>query len=594
MARLLQCGFESGHYLPEGVATATLAPGIVTSPVHGGTYCAECVGATTNGVQVNFTQVSGRSMYLRVWIRFAGFPSPGPQRVVNIRDSTVIMPGLQVSNGGVLSWTAGGTGTTTLLTNTWYCLEMTWTNNGSAMSGSARINGVQFATQSSATAQISDNAQIGWLGSDTGGSLFLDDIALNDDQGSDQNTWPGTTGVILLAIPVSDNLIGADWKLGTNAAVSANAFQSVNNIPPTGKAVASGADGDQIRDSVNNAAGAASQADLNMQSYTTAGLPSGYLIAAMQLIAIIGDSNASTQYNIGLQLLSNPAEGAETTKVTPTGATTAWPSTSSWTHARNAFIYSPTFTAGTSPVARVAKRTGTTQSMLVCLIGVSFEHTPPSSDSENLLTGGATAGGVAVTGKETLLTGGAIAKGNEVTQSELQTGGAVAGGVALANVATLTTGGAVANGRAITMAQLLIAGGALAGGNEVTESEGDFLVVGGALAKGLPVGSATPLEIGAALAGGTFVIITELEDLVVGGALAGGVVIDGALGALGRGAAVAGFNDVGALIVLEIGGAVAGGFEVHFLLTRPGFQGRGGLLHPRPGFVAENEQREVG
>jgi hypothetical protein len=373
VSRLAFGGAEGQAVLVDGL-TAAGTVNIDTSTPRSGAACFEFPSGGTNRLNLTFTHVDGRWFYKRAWIYFSANPSAAVD-VLTIGSSTTVIDKVTLTTAGKLT-APDGTLTAALSTG-WHCVELGYTRDASNNFLTAcRIDGVVLGANRSFSSAIPPNT---FKTGNTNGAahaitLRMDDWALNDDQGSAQNSWPGTLEKILVALPSSDNAIGTDIKLGTGTTPSSNAFDAINNTPPLGVADATaGSDGKQLRDIAATTTEPASDADVNAQSYTTAGASAGATITATQIVGIVGHANATDRQS-AIKLVSNPADAAETTSPTNTSGAGTFPT--GWVRAAGAITAAPTVTLGTQPVLRWGKRAANSNATLCCFLGVYFGYEP--------------------------------------------------------------------------------------------------------------------------------------------------------------------------------------------------------------------------
>jgi hypothetical protein len=119
--------------------------------------------------------------------------------------------------------------------------------------------------------------RVGWLtapGVDS--NLNADDVAVNNDTGTKQNTWPGD-GVVVYQVPVTDGISLGSW---TDCSGAASIKNGLNKLPPVGladhtNAAHTGAACHQVRVAVNTA----QTANGYFGSPALAGAPTDLLLA---------------------------------------------------------------------------------------------------------------------------------------------------------------------------------------------------------------------------------------------------------------------------------------------------------------------------
>lgn len=210
MARLWSCGFELNsaangvEYDTNGGATST----IVSTTVHGGTYANQInltISAVTNTHQ--FASSNINQIYARIYFNFVSFPTT-THNIMRLSDTTTaVICAINMSSAGVASLIdkLGNVigSASAITTGSWHYLELFM--NATPASGSrvitGRLDGTQFATSSNRTStQLAAAAAVNWgfMAGNATTKFFVDDIAINDNSGSFQNTWPGAGQIIHL------------------------------------------------------------------------------------------------------------------------------------------------------------------------------------------------------------------------------------------------------------------------------------------------------------------------------------------------------------------------------------------------------------
>ena len=368
MARLGFGGFEGNDVTLEGLVT--IPSFITSSPVpRSGSFAGRCASISTFA----FTGVNGRSYFARTyWNQTAtGLDHP----ILTFRNSATDLVYAQylASSGTIRLFNAVGSAqigsaSAALGQNQWYRIELKITiGTGAVDAAELLIDGVSIASTSGAS--ISDlvpNTLA--LGTDT--TAALDDWALNDDQGSNQNSYPGSGGIVLL-VPISDNARAALWTGGVGG--TTNLFDAVNNEPPIGTATET--DLTQI-EHAGGAAGSTDAYDANMTTYTTAGIGASDTINVLQLLAAHGEDIATGTKLLAFSVVSNPAiaTSGNVNAGDNVGALGTWPS--NWAVHRGTVTYTPSVTVGTSPVMRALRPETANRVASVCFMGMLVDYTP--------------------------------------------------------------------------------------------------------------------------------------------------------------------------------------------------------------------------
>lgn len=394
MARLATCGFEMGLF-PTGANASEgegfLPGGVPTSDaVNPRLNQGRCAKAASGDATARYTGWSiasptlGRTYYFRSYIRPSALPSLGTLRVMEVYTAAFgFLCAVRLNAAGRLEFlnTAGtvvGTGTTVLPTGAYSRVELSINVASSgASSFTVRLEGVAEIT---GTATITNTAP-GYFSTGKCNAvnptidLYWDDVALNDDQGSDQNTWPGD-GKITWLKPVADVAVGVFQKPG---GATANLYTSVDNLPPVGIG-----DSTNVADAEKSIRGgfAAGNYDCTLQDYVTAGVENGALIKVVQAVTSVGRSVASPAVNGQIRMLANPSESDPGANLVAPTINNTHASATGGNHlvTRGAKIYNPTVTYGTGPTLRLRKTDAAAQALYSDSLGayVEWQHRPPA------------------------------------------------------------------------------------------------------------------------------------------------------------------------------------------------------------------------
>ena len=385
MARLATTGFEVQHISPDAElgplsGATTGSPTITTSTVRSGA-AALSVPASSWWRIDGFAPTLGRSYFLRTYVRFSSVAPSATLPLVSFYGSGVNAWSVSMTTGGSLGIFQADFGAqvgsgTTLSANTWYRVEVEW-NIPAASTGTLGlyVDGTQIARSTTADVNNSTTSTQCYIGNDaaTGVTVFFDDIALNDDQGANQNTLPGAGNVVMLK-PTSDNAVGTGWEAPQTAGSDVTAiFTSLDNTPPTGVAH-SDVDANNARYIFNIASTTTGNYDANMTTYTAAGIGASDTITLVQTIINTGQPVATARAG-AVDLVSNPDQGTETSFSTfANGVAGTWPT--NWRTTRGLLVYRPERDEGNRPVARVGKRVANVAVVMADLLGVYVEYVP--------------------------------------------------------------------------------------------------------------------------------------------------------------------------------------------------------------------------
>jgi hypothetical protein len=266
----------------------------------------------------------------------------------------------------------------------WHRIELKAVDNGTQWTaGELRVDGVTIHSFSGATQTLGSRGfYAGWVLTAQAGTnkfIYMDDVACNDSTGSVNNDWCGPGRVVLLR-PISDNARGTGWT--TDSGGTTNFFNCEDNTPPVGIAdTVGGAGTSQIR---NATANANSDVDLDMTTYSTAGISSSDIVRA--IVPIISTAApVVTAAKLGeVGVVSNPT--IANLALSSTGTSGAfWQGVAGgtfptgWKWSFGTISENPAVTVGTSPVMRVRQVTSSTRIAVVDFMGLYVDYTPSSS-----------------------------------------------------------------------------------------------------------------------------------------------------------------------------------------------------------------------
>jgi hypothetical protein len=390
VARLQTKGFELGYLgtsAPDGltITAATPALSISTAQPRSGSrslFMPVATSGGSNNAYLTQAGVTGVTYSWRSYVYLTGFPPSGQAvnflAITTSGDVGIVV--LQIDSTGNLTFinnaasTTIGTGTITL--NTWYRVEISIkidTTTAANATAECQINGVSIgSTTGSLGTTLPSRYKYNGDNQPSGGlSYYVDDVALNDSTGTSQTSWPGSGKVVLL-VPTSDN---ARTGFTGGAGGTTSLFDGVDNIPPVG-AADPGTNTSQIRDATSSAT---DNYDANMTTYSAAGIGAGDTISLVYWMISHSTASLTSVPTRAGRLVSNPAEGADTTLTLPSAVAGAW--AVGWATDRGAMIYNPTVTLGTAPVLRVGKRTASTRIVDVAFMGIYVEYVPAAPKS---------------------------------------------------------------------------------------------------------------------------------------------------------------------------------------------------------------------
>lgn len=197
--------------------------------------------------------------------------------------------------------------------------------------------------------------------------VYWDDVAINDDVGSINNTWIGPGRVILMT-PTSDSQVGS-WTGGSGG--TTNLFDAINNLPPAGTASESNTTQIESADSSGN--NATDEYRGNCGTYRNKGIVPGSTIRAIKAWVMHGeDVNTNTKTgSFGFQ--SNPAVAYEAfTYGNDAGALGTYPT--NWVRT-SSLIEGPSIDVDSDLILGLRKTDTGTRVASVCFLGAYVDYT---------------------------------------------------------------------------------------------------------------------------------------------------------------------------------------------------------------------------
>lgn len=402
MARLVTAGFELNEATnatsPDGAVQGGGAATITSATVRSGAFalsCASGAGNLNGYFSWSYTLAASRTYFARAYLNFSQFPTAAT-KILDAEGSGGGFLYIAVTSTGTLQLIDGGAVTqigadsAALSLGVWYRVELSTIINGSTQvtGGAGRLEGAEFASGNIATPSAAGvGAFAGWVATPGANkTMFVDDVAVNDDQGGSQNTWPGE-GRIVLLVPTATSASGTGWTLGTGTAEGGNGWNSVNNKPPVGVTnLEAGSDPKQIRNASSNAN---VNWDGTMTTYTAAGVAANATINVVDpIIATAAPvSTGAKQGTVGVvsnPVIANIALGPGGTSGAFWSGTTEGTYTTGWKWSHGTATYAPSVTLGTAPVMRVTQVTSSTRIATVCFMGMYVDFTPALAPHEQV------------------------------------------------------------------------------------------------------------------------------------------------------------------------------------------------------------------
>lgn len=241
MARLWQSGFElnsSGSNVEFTSISNVLSTAVVRSGTYSGLFDTVAAGAGRVGRYEFAAANSAAGYYLRTYIYFTAFPDTGILPFLGLSDTATSAfnhIAIQCNTNGTLElWNLEdnaqvGSDSSALSLNTWYSIELKADFTTIASTAiDARINGSSFASGTVNLANGARSAVFGFASAVIFATAYFDDIALNDDSGSSQTSYPGSGKIIHL----TPNAVGdvSNWTL--KAGQSGDHYLQVDEVTP--------------------------------------------------------------------------------------------------------------------------------------------------------------------------------------------------------------------------------------------------------------------------------------------------------------------------------------------------------------------------
>jgi hypothetical protein len=481
MARLITCGFEAQRLNTTALTTAegeacyyVGTPAFNTSVQRSGAACLEAAGAKNATFDRAF--VLDRTYFVRfAFRRTAAVSAVTSICYVEAASSAIVITARLNTSEELQLGDANGTSvgsTVATSQDTWHLAELKFVvptaGNGTAslkMDGTAVTTDLSIDVNNAAPILI----RFGNSNPSAGTTVYIDDVAVNDDQDASQNTWAGDGKVILLKPTVLGAGGRGNWVDGGGG--TTNLHLAVNNTPPVG--TAAGSNGTQIE----NATSGTSSSEFDCTTYTAGGVGGSDTISLLQGLWRVATSSTTSGNTGTARVFGNPDIGGDDAIDFEGAGATAGTDPAGWRTYKGAYAYAPSVTKGSAPQIRITKTVATTRVHSCDLMGVVVEYVPAVSGTTNEETGAAAAG-AAVTGVQ--------AKGTQYTKTGAVTAGMVSSAADVAEhaeTATVAAGTLGSGADAATHARTGAATPAtLASGADVTTHAETATVAAGTLA----------------------------------------------------------------------------------------------------------------
>lgn len=339
-----------------------------------GKACVKCAaGATAGYVQIQHTAVKDRTFYYKCAFRMTAFPASSAA-VVRLMDGTGTLFEISCSpTGHVEGWNPIAAahpveGESFVGTEEWHVVEIMFRVASAEAKAklSWKMDGVVIAAEQEMATRNTTGATALRGGNQNPSAtmgVYVDDMAVNDDQGASENTWIGHRGKQILLIPQST-------KARTNYTDGAGGITNLEKaLRPPGNGVEVPTLAEQQIKSTSTTA----DVELFMQSLEEVGMIPADTVKWIFPILRAGQ-NTATGRGMGFTFVSNPAIAevtggllSEIAKAEPTG----W-RTITWT----AYTYAPTIEFNVQPVVKLRKSVSTTDNVFADLAGILLEYEP--------------------------------------------------------------------------------------------------------------------------------------------------------------------------------------------------------------------------
>lgn len=228
----------------------TVAPVTSSTQKHSGTYSMYC--NCSNDYAIGDLPIDNTGVgviYARMYIYVTAFPTGSTCGVLQIGTAQSLKTlgsiylnsngkfGLAYWNGGTYTYATASSATVSL--NTWHYIELKVDGSGTnTQVVTGKLDGVQFDTKTG-TGTLAANqiinvrfgVAVGYPDPNQTCSLYIDDVAINDANGSYQNSWPGP-GTIERYTPSAAGDVNTFATQTGGASGSSNNFTRVSEITP--------------------------------------------------------------------------------------------------------------------------------------------------------------------------------------------------------------------------------------------------------------------------------------------------------------------------------------------------------------------------
>jgi hypothetical protein len=368
------------------------ASGATVSTMHArtGAYCLRSysTGGGSFSILSGWTGQVGGLVFASIWFYVAALPTSGKKLMflgkAGGSGTKWDMSAYIGSDGRIMLNVAGnsrGTTTNAAVVGSSYCLQMSMKIDGA---NSVHVIKV-FGETLSYDGNEPDTQAVSYLyvGKDAGDptyDIYFSDFVLNDDQGSDENSYPDPQEHVGYLMPIGENAIGG-WTGGGGGVT--NLFDAVNNAPPAGNS--SETDQTNVKNAV---ASATDNIDFVCQPYSILGIGSGYNIHVVRAIVRHGEHTATNTKAGAVLIALNPLQPSEDGFTFGGDAGAHGTEIGNWRTTFGAPQYSPTVAYETNPIVRVGKRTATTDVVCCDFVALIVSYAPVPLQSADFIGSG--------------------------------------------------------------------------------------------------------------------------------------------------------------------------------------------------------------
>lgn len=210
---------------------------ISSTTVRSGTYSWRANPSASTGFYRK--QISGSNQntggYLRAYVYIASLPGTTIQLLRFSSTANAHLASLRLTSTGTLTLnnaanTQVGSASSALSTNTWYRLELKCDATAATGTIEGKIDGVSFASGNNSSRGSWARILWGVITPNATCDIFFDDVALNDSQGSNQTSYPGSGKLIRLKPDASGD--SNQWLKTDGSAGSSTNYQLVDEVTP--------------------------------------------------------------------------------------------------------------------------------------------------------------------------------------------------------------------------------------------------------------------------------------------------------------------------------------------------------------------------